>query len=427
MKFHFNHTQQRARTIFCIDLKSFFASVSSIMRGLDPLTVKLAVVGNTEQRGSVVLAATPKLKKLGIKTGSRLYEIQPSKDIIIVNPSMAEYVRISNDITEIFLKYVAPYDLHTLSIDESFLDVSDFKYQRLHKMTSWELAKVIQKDILETTGITATVGMGPNLFLAKMALYSAKKVKDGIDEWTMQDVPRKLWPLPLTEMYGVNVRTERRLNRMGIFSVQQLAKHPVALLKKELGVLGLELRQHANGMDESQIDEPYTPVSTSIGKSQILMRDYVDIQELKVLILEQLEEVCFRMRCMKKLCRTIHLSVGYSRTTGGGGFSHSYTLFEPTNITMELYKVCLHLFEMYYNQSPVRQIGMSLTNFVAAEERQLSIFEDVDKRGKEEKLALVMDEIRRKYGKNALLRAVSYTSGSTAKHRNTLIGGHKSE
>lgn len=396
------------------------------MRGLNPLTVKLAVVGSTDRQGSVVLAATPKLKKLGIKTGSRLYEIPLSQDIIIVNPSMAEYVRMSNHITEIFLKYVAPCDLHTLSIDESFLDVSDFKYQRLYKMSSWELAKVIQKDIFDTTGITATVGIGPNLFLSKMALYSAKKVKEGIAEWTIQDVPTKLWPLPLTDMYGINVRTQRRLNRMGIFSIHQLAKHPAELLKKELGVLGLELQQHANGIDESQIDEPYTPVSSSIGKSQILMRDYIDVQEIKVLILEQLEEVCFRMRCMRKLCRTIHMSIGYSRTVGGG-FSHSYTLHEPTNITMELYKVCLHMFETYYDQSPVRQIGMSLTNFINDDERQISIFDDTCKRVKEEKLAFAMDEIRRNYGKNALLRAVSYTSGSTARHRNTLIGGHKTE
>lgn len=156
------------RHIACIDLKSFFASVSCILNDLDPLKVKLAVVGNTKRQGSVVLAATPPLKELGIKTGSRLYEIPNRKDIYITNPKMKTYINISTKISKIALNYVASEDFHQYSIDEFFLDLTDS--YNLFASTPKEAATIIQREIYEETGIKSTIGIGSNMLLAKVSM-----------------------------------------------------------------------------------------------------------------------------------------------------------------------------------------------------------------------------------------------------------------
>ena len=207
------------RDILCIDQKSFFASVSCIMKGLDPLTTKLAVIADTKRQGSIVLAATEPLKKLGVKTGSRLFEIPHRNDIYIINPSMKRYLEYSVAITKIALRYVAPEDFHQYSIDEFFIDITD-SYKQFSS-TPRAFAQRLMREIKEETQIQCAIGIGSNMLLSKVSLdMESKTNEDFIAEWRYQDVPTKLWPInPLSKFWGINHRTGKKLNAKGIFTI----------------------------------------------------------------------------------------------------------------------------------------------------------------------------------------------------------------
>lgn len=410
------------RTIFCVDMKSFYASCSALALGLDPLTSYLAVVGDTEREGSIVLAATPRLKSdFGIKTGSRLFEIPKDSRIKIVNAQMLMYLQISTKLTEFFNRYVPLEAIHTYSVDESFLDVNGTERLWGGKIA---LANRMRDEMLTEFGLTCSIGIGPNMLLAKVCLDLEAK-KSGIAEWTYDDVRTKLWNVsPLREMWGIGSRIEKRLNKLGIYSVGQLAQAPLQLLEKQFGIIGNQLYYHANGIDLSHLGAPIIEGQISFGKGQILLRDYEDIEEIKHVILEMCEEVARRARKAKKAGRTVHLAIGYSKTELGGGFHRSITLEGPTNITLELYKACLKLFVKHYEGQIVRSISITLSNVVNDDQIQLSLFEPDKPRQRD--LGYVMDFIREKYGSDKLLRAVSYTKAGTTKHRSKLVGGHKS-
>ncbi|WP_349407671.1 DNA polymerase thumb domain-containing protein [Pseudalkalibacillus sp. SCS-8] len=409
------------RTILCIDMKSFFASCSAVERGLDPLTCYLVVVGDTERQGSVVLAASPMMKKeFGIRTGSRLFEVPDDPRIHIVNAQMRLYLRRSTDLTRLFNRYVPKDSIHTYSVDESFLQVDGT--ERLWG-DGWEVARRIREEIWEKYGLPCAIGIGPNMLLSKICLDLEAK-KKGIAEWTYEDVQRKLWKVsPLSQMWGIGPRLEKTLNRMGITSVGQLANYPLKLLEKKFGVMGNQLYYHAWGVDLSEIGAPIMQGQISYGKGQILLRDYTDRKEIQHVILEMCEEVGRRARTARKAGRTISLGVGYSKDEGGGGFHRSRTIADPTNITMDLYRVCLELFDEFYGGQTVRKLSITLSNVCPDDEMQLSLFE-LD-RPKKRVLGYTMDQIREKYGGDALLRAVSYTPAGTARHRSRLVGGHK--
>ncbi len=409
------------RTIFCIDMKSFYASCSALLLGLDPLTCHLAVVGDTERDGSIVLAATPRLKAdFGIKTGNRLFEIPKDPRIKIVNAQMATYLQVSTRLTAFFNKYVPLEAIHTYSVDESFLDVKGTT--RLWG-DAWQLAKRIQEDMLAEFGLTCSIGIGPNMLLSKVCLDLEAK-KSGIAKWSYDDVEKKLWPVsPLREMWGIGSRIEKRLNRLGIFSIGQLANAPLPLLEKHFGIMGNQLYYHAHGVDLSDLGAPIVEGQISFGKSQILLRDYQDREEIKHVMLEMCEEVARRARTAAKAGRTISFGIGYSKDETGGGFHRATTLQTATNITLEIYDACLELFNRYYRGETVRSISIALSNIVSDDQIQLSLFNPNKPRQRD--LGYVMDLIRDKHGSDKLLRAVSYTKAGTAKHRSKLVGGHK--
>ncbi|PGS41785.1 DNA repair protein [Bacillus cereus] len=411
------------RIILCVDLRSFYASVSCIKMGLDPLHTKLAVVGDVNRNGSIVLAATPPLKAIGVKKMARLYEIPRQKDILIVNPIMGTYIKCSNYITKLALQYVPIEDFHQYSIDEFFMDITDSIH--LFSRNPIEFALQFKREIYEHTRIECTIGIAPNLLMSKVALdIEAKKNKDGIAYWKYADVPTKLWSIrPLSQFWGISHKTETKLNQKGIHSIGDLANYPLKYLKQSFGVIGEELHLHSHGIDFSRISEKYVPVTTSIGKSQILMRDYT-IEEFPIILLEHTEEVCYRLRQQNKLAQTVHFSVGYSKNYSGG-FSKTHTLSRPTNLTMDIYQVCLYFLHQQYTGEPIRNISISLTKLIGEGEEQISLFDNIIQREKEIKLTKVMDEIRTKFGKNSILRGISYTNNATARYRNTLLGGHK--
>ncbi|WP_130067911.1 Y-family DNA polymerase [Bacillus albus] len=412
------------RIILCVDLRSFYASVSCIKMGLDPMYTKLAVVGDVNRNGSIVLAATSPLKALGVKRMARLYEIPRRKDILVVNPIMGTYINCSNYITKLALQYVPIEDFHQYSIDEFFMDITDSIH--LFANDPYEFALKFKSEIYAKTRIECTIGIGPNPLMSKVALdIEAKKNQNGIAYWKYEDVPTKLWSIrPLNKFWGISYKTEEKLNRKGIHSIGDLANYPLKYLKQSFGKIGEELHLHSYGIDFSRISEKYVPATTSVGKSQILMRDYT-IGEFSIVLLEHIEEVCYRLRRQNKLAQTVHFSVGYSKTYNGG-IRKTHTLSRPTNLTMDIYKICTYFLHQQYTGEPIRSINISLTNLLQEGEEQISLFDNITQREQEVKLTKVMDEIRTKFGKNSILRGISYTHSATARYRNTLIGGHKS-
>ncbi|MGG4267661.1 DNA polymerase thumb domain-containing protein [Peribacillus simplex] len=409
------------QSIMCIDMKSFYASCSAVMLGLDPLDCYLAVVGDLKRTGSIVLAASPKMKKeFGIKTGSRRFEIPNDPRIVVVEPKMATYLRVSTEITRLFNRYVPKEAIHVYSVDESFVKVDGAASLW---GDAWVMAEKIKDEIERELQLPCAIGIGPNMLMAKLCLDLEAKHK-GIAEWKYEDVSNKLWPIaPLHEMWGIGRRVEKTLHGMGIFTVGQLANYDLELLEAKFGIMGNQLYHHAWGIDLSDMGAAIIEGQVSFGKSQILLRDYKEEHEVKQVMLEICEEVGRRARTHRKAGRTVSLSIGYSKDEFGGGFHRSRSICEPTNITMELYKVCLELFHENYKQKTVRSIAVTLSNIVDDNEMQLTLFDA--SRWKKRELSYTVDRIRHKYGPKSLLRAVSYTEAGTAVYRSRLLGGHK--
>ena len=400
---------------------SFYASCMAVLHDLDVKTVPIAVVGSLDQKGSVVLAASPAMKKrFGVKTGTRLFEIPNSPEIKLFEPKMGYFLSMSMAVTEILYKYVPAEAVHFYSVDESFIDLTGT--EKLWGPPEETIIK-IQQEILDTLQLHSTAGMGPNMLMAKLALDLEAK-KTGFAKWTFDDVQTKLWPVtPLSEMWGIGPNMQRNLNNMGIFKVGDLANYDLKTLESVFGVMGNQLVYHANGIDLSNLGAPIMEKQISYGKSQILMRDYNNKDEVLTVILEMCEDVAKRARDKYQAARTISLGLGYSKNAFGGGFSRSRTIHEATNDTMKIYEVCKQLFNENFAQKPVRQLSVSITKLEDEHSMQLSLFEK--EKWKNRKLASAVDSIRNRYGSAALLRAVSYTDVGTAVKRSKLLGGHK--
>lgn len=411
------------RNIMCIDLKCFFASCECVERGLDPFKVPLVVANKKQGNGAITLAVTPALKKQGIPGRVRLYDIPKNIKYEIVPPRMKLYIEKSKQVVGIYLDYVAPEDLHIYSIDECFLDVTD--YLKLYKKTDYELAEEILKTVEEKTGLTATCGIGPNLLLAKVAMDTeAKKYKNGIAKWTYDDVPEKLWSItPLSKMWGIGPRMEKKLNNLNIYTVGELANYDKNILKDKFGVMGQELWNHANGIDLSKIsDFKVTPKDKSYSHSQVLFKDY-DGNNVKLIIAEMVDVICARLRASNKESRVIGFGIGYSKDVDGG-FYHSIKLETPTDSPREITNICFLIFDRYYNNLPIRKVSISCGGLTKKEGVQLNLFEPIENKKEEVKVNTAIDEIKSKFGKNSIVKASSLLPDSTAIARNEKIGGH---
>ncbi|GKV68249.1 putative UV-damage repair protein UvrX [Sporosarcina sp. NCCP-2716] len=408
------------RTVICLDMRSFYASCAAALEGLDVMETPIAIIGNKKRKGGVVLAASPPLKKrFGIKTGMRLFEIPDDPAIRLIEPSMEFYIRVSMEIAHLLNQYVPKEAIHVYSIDESFVVLDGT--ERLWGPPRETVAR-IQDDLLRQFQMPSACGMGPNMLLAKLALDLEAK-KTGFARWRYEDVPEKLWPVaPLSKMWGIGSRLEKTLNGMGIYSVGDLAHAPLEALESKFGIMGNQLYHHAHGIDLSDLGAPLIEGQVSYGKGQILFRDYKRREDVLAVLLEMCEDVAMRARTARRAGRTVQLSVGYSKNALGGGFSRSKTIPEETNETMKIYAVCMELFDEFHDGRPVRQLSISLSNLADEYSMQLSLFDRT--KWKKRKLGETVDELRSKYGSDAVLRAVSYTDAGTARHRAGLIGGH---
>lgn len=411
------------RNILCIDLKSFFASVECVERKLDPYTTPLVVCDPT-RNGAITLAVTPYLKKFGVKGRSRVYELPRNLGIIKVPPRMRLYQKKSKEVVKIYLDYVAPEDLHIYSIDECFLDVTD--YLKLYKKTDYELALEILKKVEEKTGLTATAGIGPNMLLAKVSMdIEAKHTKDNIAKWTYEDVKTKLWHIrPLSKMWGIGIHMEKRLNAMGLSCIGDIANLEKDVLKHNFGVIGEELWLHTNGIDTSKIsDLNNTQVKEkSYSHSQVLFKDYYDYN-VNLIVFEMLDVMCRRLRKERKLCGLIGFGISYSKSVGGG-FYHSNKLSIQTDDSNTLYRECMHIFDKYYNKAPIRKVSISFGCLTDNESRQLDLFVNPDQLEKNIHINEAIDNIKEKFGANIIVPAISLLEDSTLLERNNKIGGH---
>ncbi|HLS22313.1 MAG TPA: DNA polymerase IV [Pseudogracilibacillus sp.] len=415
-----DYSQYPRHDVLCVDMRSFYASVEAVKRGLNPNEALLAVVGDLSRPGSIVLATSPALKKkYNLQNVSRFFELPKDPAIHLVEANMADYVQASIEITKLLYRFAPQEAIHQYSVDEVWVTVDG-----LEKLfgTRWQIAEKIKRAIENELGLPSAIGIGDNKFLAKVVLdLHAKRAENGIAECKYEDVPRLLWPFPVEKIWGIGSRLKRHLHRLGITTLGQLASFPLNQLKERFGIMGEQLYWHAWGVDLSPVFGNFLKQEQkSFGHGISLLRDY-NAEEVPAVLLDLCEETCRRARTAKQVGRTIHLSVRYSKKTGSG-FSRSTSIEIPTNITMEMYKICLYLFRTHYDgSSKIRKVSVALTNLTEDEKTQLDLF---TKRTKQKDLGYTMDLIRERFGADALLRATSYTEAGINLERSKKIGGH---
>lgn len=411
------------RNIIVIDMKSFFATVECVERGLDPYKTPL-VVAEPGRNGAITLAVTPYMKSLGVGSRTRIYEIPSTIKYQTVPPRMKLYVKYSQDVVNIYKEFVSPEDIHIYSIDECFLDVTD--YLHMYNMSDYDLAKKIMNTIEEKTGLISTAGIGPNMLIAKIAMdIEAKHTKDNIASWSYEDIPDKFWPItPLSEFWGIGRRMERNLNAMGIKTIGDLAKYDKKKLKNKFGIMGEEMWNHANGIDLARIgDFNANPKDKSFGHSQVLFKDYTD-ENIGIIIREMTEVLTARLRRHHKKCKVIGFGIGYSMAYGGG-FYHSRKIPAATNDSEKILEVCMTMFQKFYEDYPIRKVSISLAGLVDNNTEQLNLFEPYEEKVKRDNVNTAVDTIKNKYGKNSIIKASNLLKDSTMIERNKKMGGHR--
>lgn len=411
------------KKIAVIDMKAFYASVECVERNLNPFTTPLVVCDTSRGSGTIVLSVSPYLKQIGVPSRCRRRELPDIPNMIYATPRMSLYIEKSAEIVSIVLDFVGEDDIHVYSIDELFINLGP--YLKMYNSTPRQLTKKIKDEINKRTGLTTTAGIGENMLLAKLALdLDAKNKPPYISEWKKEDVEKKLWKVkPLSKMWGISLNYERRLNSMGIYDVGQLARADKNLLKKEFGVMGEQLHEHANGIDNTDIRKKYTPKNTSLSLGQVLFRDY-KVDEAKTIIREMNEDLSMRLRENGQFCQSVGLSIGYSMSVYGG-FSHQMTLENPTDDTDEILDVLLKIYDKYIKNLPIRRIYLSYSKLVTSNMEQLSLFEDPISKLEKRNLQKVSDRLKNKYGKDILFKGSSLLEESTAKERHNQIGGHR--
>ena len=416
------------RCYLCIDLKTFYASVECVARGLDPFTTNLVVADASKGKGAICLAISPALKKLGIKNRCRLLEIPDDIKYIAAMPRMKKYMEKSAEIYGIYLKYVSKEDILVYSIDECFLDVTT--YLKLYNKTAKALAKMIIEDVVKTTGITATVGIGTNLFLAKVALdITAKHSEDNMGYLDEELFKLTIWHhKPITDIWNIGRGIANRLLKYGVTDLCGVTKLDEKILYQEFGVNAEFLIDHAYGVEPCTIKEihSYRSKNNSLSNSQILPEDY-NYDDAFLILKEMIELNVLSLVEKGLVTNSISLYIGYSKDiikpTGG-----SYKLGIYTNSYQELKKNFEDLFfKTTDKKTPIRRIGVGLNNVVDESFLTVDLFTNLEQLKKENDMQKAILGIKKRYGKNAILKGMNLEEKATTKNRNKLIGGHNGE
>lgn len=409
----------------CIDLKTFYASVECVERGFDPFKTNLVVADPSRGKGAICLAITPALKNRGIRNRCRIFEIPRNINYITAMPRMKKYIEYSANIYGIYLKYIDKNDIYVYSIDEAFLDVTN--YLKMYNKSAYDLAQDIMRDILNVTGITATCGIGTNLYLAKIALdITAKHVKTNIGYLDEDKYKDKLWHhIPLTDFWRIGRGIERRLNKLGLYDMYDIACCEESVLYKEFGINARFLIDHSKGIEPVTISEikAYKPKSNSISSSQILFEDYNYLDAKKVLI-EMVDCGCLELVRKNMVANRVFFMIGYSKDNTPA-LKVSRKLEQPTASYSAILKIVMDEYDNRVNKKEkIRRLSIGFGDVILNKYKQLDLFNESSYLDKDVKLEEVMNIIKDKYGKNSILRGVSYDEKATQRIRNRLIGGH---
>lgn len=413
------------KVIAVIDLKAFYASVECVERNLDPFITPLVVCDTTRGMGTIVLSVTPYLKKKGVPSRCRRRDLPYIPNLIFATPQMSHYIQKSCQITSILLDFVAEEDLHIYSIDECFLNLGP--YLKMYNKSPEEIVSEIQKRIYDETKITATAGISYNPFMAKVALDLEGKNKAPKYQatWTEKDIKEKLWKVkPLSELWGISSGYEKRLNRIGVFDVGQLANCDIAILRDNFGVMGDQLHDLANGIDESNIQEKYVSETTSFSTGEALYRDFT-YKEVRTLIREHNDNLCARMHKQNLQTSVIGLAIMYSKACETVGFSHQMKLIQPCDNNNDIYSDLMQIYDKYIEDLPIRRIYISFGNLSFRGYQQMSLFEDNDVKENQRNEQLIIEQVQEKFGKTKLSRATALLDESTYIQRSNQIGGHR--
>lgn len=478
-------------TYVAIDLKSYYASAECALRGLDPLKTNLVVADSSRTEKTICLAVSPSLKACGISGRARLFEvIQRVRDInadrlwrlrqkgiegfsaksfdpdaleadptlelsfIIAPPQMSYYLKTSAKICGIYGKYVSPDDTLVYSIDEVFMDVTS--YLSLYHMSAAELAKAMIREVLYETHITATAGIGSNLYLAKVAMDIVAKHmppdKDGVRMAELDEMQfrHRLWDhRPLTDFWMTGPGTVRHLGKLGIYTMGDLAAFSIDnedLLFREFGINAEIMIDHAWGYEPVTMNQirRYEPSEKSVSEGQVLSEPYPYAKAV-IIVREMAESLVWRLTDRSLVTDSITIDVGYDRENVDMGTytglvhrdhygrlvptpSHgSIRLLSPTNLSTDISSACVRLFSQIADHYlTVRRITIT-ANHTEADSGfvQMDLFTDADAAAKEKRLQDGLRAVREKYGKNAVLKGTSLLDGATMKERNGQIGGHR--
>ena len=466
--------EESGHTYVCIDLKSYYASVECVARGLDPLQACLLVADESRSDKTICLAVSPALKKLGIPGRPRLFEAKQKireyerknrtrLSYIIAVPRMAEYERVSALIYSVYLRYAAAEDIHVYSIDECFIDVT--AYLHFYRDEAAEkgisparlMTVTMIRDVLKTTGITATAGIGTNLYLAKVAMdIVAKKAaadKDGVRIAELDELSyrRILWKhQPLTDFWQIGPGKMNRLHRFGLYTMGEIAAMSYVneeFFYKTFGIDGEILIDHAWGIEPVSMPDikNYRSSSTSLSSGQVLPRPY-HYREARLVLAEMIDGLCLDL-CRKNLtARVFTFWIGYDPLSLEAVSDYSgpltvdfYGRLSPAHIggtvrfdnrTDSRERISTALLELFERKSDrrllVRRLGVCAADTVHGSGiLQLDFFTDYEALRKEKNLQLAMLEIRRRYGSDAVVRGMNLLEGATAIERSRQIGGHR--
>lgn len=433
-------------TYIAIDLKSFYASVECVARGLDPLKAKLVVADTTRTDKTVCLAVSPALKALGVGGRDRLFQVLkkvPRGSFIIAPPRMQKYIEVSSAIFAIYARYVAPEDIHVYSIDEAFLDVTS--YLNTYEMSAHQLARTIVKDVLGHTGITATVGIGENLYLAKVAMDIVAKHLPGdsdgvrIAELNEFSYREKLWThTPLTDFWRIGHGYAKRLQDLGIHNMGELARYSLTGYEKLYRVFGVNaelLIDHAWGYEPTTISDikHYHAKNHCLCSGQVLHRAYSKT-EAYTIITEMADGLALELTEKHLLTDQIILDIGAQLHD-----SHLHGSFNLSDFTSSSTEIISAFQKLFNRLTPadiqIRKLSLGANHLIKDSEniekplRQLGLFANTEKTEQQTEQNLRLQQatlaIQKRYGKNALLKGTNFRPGATTIERNSQIGGHR--
>lgn len=416
------------RMYVCIDLKSFYASCECVERGLDPMRAKLVVADPARGRGAICLAVSPALKEKGVRNRCRLYEIPDGIEYTVALPRMKLYMEYSAKIYSVYLKYISKDDIHVYSIDECFIDITD--YMKIYGMDAREMAKMLMDKVLEETGIYATAGIGTNLFLAKVALdITAKHAKNRMGYLDKTAFENRIWHhRPITDIWNVGRGIAARLEKHGVYDLFGVCTMSERTLYKEFGVNAEYLIDHAHGEESCTIQDihNYQSKSSSISNGQILFEDY-SFEDAKIVLREMVDMLCLDLVDNNLLTSSISLCVGYSKDVikPAGGTKR---LGKYTNSSKKLTKIFLDYYDATVKRGyPIRKINIGFGDLSDDIGLTIDIMGESEEERREHSLQKTVIAIKKKYGKNAILKGTSLEEKATGQIRNKLIGGHNGE